>query len=185
MNTRPLSEKCYKSLLRQLFVEVSRARRIQLPVSLLIMQVDQIQDVLQQGEKTLAALMKALSKHIQRDIRVYDFLEIWPPSYMGLILPHTSERSAGRKAEQIRQTIYSSDFSHALPGLARLSLSIGLSEYPKVGRSADSLLESTMRACSYAAHEGGGNMSAVVTPARGFKPDFLVPHASSTLRDMV
>ena len=189
--TRPVSDALpvgdKTDFLRKLFVEISRARRLQLPVSLLVMRVDEIQKIQSLcGAEGTQALMGALSRYVLQDMRVYDILGSWPLGYMGLILPHTSMRAGGDRAEQIRSVTGSTDFSKVLSGCGSVSLSTGLSEYPKVGRSASSLFESTLKALSFAAHQGGGNMTAVVTPAKGFRPDFTVPRGGfGPLRDMV
>ena len=176
-----------KTFLKKLFIEIFRARRLNLPLSLLLMKVDQIEHIQSvHGNHVVDALMKALSKHLVKDTRVYDITGAWPLGYMGLILPHTSERSAGIKAENIRWILKSSNFSKALPDRQHLSMSLGLAEYPKVGRSANSLFESALKALAFAKKEGKGDMTAVVTPAKNFKPDFSVPsYTLSTLRDFI
>ena len=176
-----------KNFLKKLFIEVSRARRLNLPISLLLMKLDQIEHIQSvHGNETVNALLKALSKNILKDIRTYDITGSWPLGYMGLILPHTSERSAGIKAENLRWVLKSSDFSKVFPDQNQLSMSLGLAEYPKVGRSAGNLFESALKALSFASQEGQGDMTAVVTPAKTFKPDFLTPtNNRSTLRDFI
>ena len=175
-----------KSFLQTLFREVSRARRLLLPVSLIILQADQLQLLESSyGTYQVDLFMKALSKSILRDIRSYDTVGMLSNNQLAIILPHTSERGAGMKAEKIRWTVQSSDFSKVFPTHDRLSVSLGLVEYPRTGRSADSMLRYALKALTFAARKCGGNIIAVASPASGFKPDFYVPDSRHHLiRDL-
>ena len=174
-----------KYFLKQLFVEVSRARRIHLPLSLILLELDQFKELeTHYGSYKPGVFMKTLAKHLIRDSRAYDIFGFWPVGRLGIILPHTSERGASMKAEKIRWSIHSSHFSKVFPHHGTLTLSLGLGEYPRVSRSADSLFRSTLKALSFAHKECGGNITTVATPAVGFKPDFSFSNAVNHLRDL-
>ncbi|MYE07628.1 MAG: diguanylate cyclase [Oligoflexia bacterium] len=171
--------------LKQLFVEFSRARRLQLPLSLILLQLDQLKTLESvYGTYKTGLFIKSFVNNMVKDSRAYDILGAWPEGYLGFILPHTSERGASMKAEQIRWSVESADFSKVFPSHGRLTLSLGLAEYPRVNRSADSLFKSTLKALSFAHNECDGNMTAVATPVVGFKPDFLVQNEVNNLRDL-
>ncbi|MDE0119941.1 MAG: diguanylate cyclase [Bdellovibrionales bacterium] len=171
--------------LKQLFVEFSRARRLQLPLSLILLRLDQLKTLESvYGSYKTGLFIKSFMNNMVKDSRAYDILGAWPEGYLGLILPHTSERGASMKAEQIRWSVESADFSKVFPSHGRLTLSLGLAEYPRVNRSADSLFQSTLKALSFAHDECDGNMTAVATPVVGFKPDFLVQNTVNSLRDL-
>ncbi len=174
-----------RAFFKQLFVEFSRARRLRLPLSLLLLRLDQM-DTLKTvyGSYKAEIFVKSLANNLIQDSRAYDIFGSWPTGYLGLILPHTSERGAGMKAEKIRWSVQSADFSKVFPSHGNLTLSLGLAEYPCVNRSADSLFQSTLKALSFANRECGGNMTAVATPAVGFKPDFAVQDTVNNLRDL-
>ena len=175
-----------QSFLKTLFIEVSRARRLLLPVSLIVLQVDQL-SLLESAYDNyqINLFIKALSKSILRDIRSYDTVGVLSNNQLAIILPHTSERGAGMKAEKIRWIVQSSDFSKVFPTHDRLSVSLGLVEYPRTGRSADSMLRYALKALDFAANKCGGNITAVASPATGFKPDFYVPDSRHHLiRDL-
>ena len=174
-----------KSFLKQLFVEISRARRLRLPLSLILLELDQFETLESvYGSYKAGVLIKSLANNLIQDSRAYDIFGSWPSGCLGIILPHTSERGAGMKAEKIRWSIQSSDFSKVFPSHSRLTLSLGLAEYPRVARSADSLFHSTLKALSFARGECSGNMTAVATPAVGFKPDFSFQNSMNHLRDL-
>ena len=175
-----------KHFLKQLFVEVSRARRIHLPLSLILLELDQFKD-LKDGYGTYKpdVFMKTLVKHLIKDSRAYDIFGFWPePGRLGIILPHTSERGASVKAEKIRWSIHSARFSKVFPDHEALTISLGLGEYPRVSRSADSLFRAALKALSFAHKECGGNITAVATPSVGFKPDFSFSNPVNHLRDL-
>ncbi len=174
-----------KAFLKQLFIEISRARRLQLPLSLILLQLDQF-ETLESNYSSYKAniFIKSLVNNLIKDSRSYDLFGCWPTGQVGVILPHTSERGAGMKAEKIRWSVQSADFSKVFPSHTHLTLSLGLSEYPRASRSAESLFHSTLKALSFAGKECGGNMTAVATPPVGFKPDFSVQNTVNNLRDL-
>lgn len=175
-----------KSFLKELFIEISRARRLQLPLSLLLLQLDQFESLKSVYDSyKVDIFIKSLAKNLINDSRAYDIFGSWSAGQLGVILPHTSERGAGMKSEKVRWSVQSADFSKIFPSHGRLTLSLGLSEYPRVGRSADSLFRSTLKALSFAHGKCGGNMTAVTTPAVGFKPDFSIQKSTiNQLRDL-
>lgn len=175
-----------KFLLQILFKEISRSRRLLLPVSLIVLSIDQLPTLESTyGTDMVHFLLKALSKIIFKDARSYDTLGILPNQKLVIILPHTSERGASMKAEKIRWMIQSADFSKVFPAHNRLSLSLGVVEYPKASRSADALLRYANKALDFAAKDCEGNITAVASPAAGFKPDFIVPESRHhLLRDL-
>ncbi len=165
-----------KSLLKILFMEVSRARRLLLPVSVIALQVDCISALESAyGSYQTTLLLKSLANNIKMEMRAYDSLGVLEGGKLALILPHTGESSAGMRAEKIRWVVKSSDFSKVFPTHPQISISLGLVEYPKVGRSAEDLLHYVLKACAFAHTECGGNMTAVADPSTGFKQDFQVP----------
>ena len=174
-----------KAFLQQLFIEVSRGRRLSLPLSLILLKLDQFSALKTiYGTYKTNLFIKSLLSHFMKDSRFYDIFGSWPEGYLGLILPHTSERGASLKAEKIRWSVQSADFSKVFPSNGRLTLSLGLAEYPRVNRSAESLFRSALKALAFAQKEGGGDMTAVATPPVGFKPDFLTKNLVNHLRDL-
>lgn len=176
-----------KSFLKQLFIEFSRARRLQLPLSLILIELDQMKTLESvYGTYKPEVFIKTLTTNLIRDSRAYDIFGFWPKEKrLGIILPHTAERGAGMKAEKIRWSVQSSNFSKVFPSHPRLTLSLALGEYPRVSRSADSLFRSTLKALSFAFGECGGNMTTVATPPVGFKPDFAISQDINHLRDLI
>ena len=174
-----------KTFMKQLFIEISRARRLHLPLSLILLQLDQF-EILESNYSSykVGIFIKSLINNLIKDSRPYDIFGCWSSGQTGIILPHTSERGASVKAEKMRWSVQSADFSTVFSSHAHLTLSVGLSEYPRISRSAESLFHSTVKALSFASKECGGNMTAVATPTVGFKPDFSVQNTVNHLRDL-
>ncbi len=174
-----------KAFLQRLFVEVARARRLSLPLSLTILRLDQFETLKSvYGSYKPELFIKSLMNNFVKDSRLYDIFGYWPEGYLGLMLPHTSERGASLKVEKMRWSVQSADFLKVFPSHGRLTLSAGLAEYPRVNRSAESLFRSTLKALAFAEGEGGGNITAVATPPVGFKPDFPAQNIVNPLRDL-
>ena len=174
-----------KALLKRLFIEFSRARRLLLPLSLIVIELDQFKELESTYSSYEAGLfIKSLVNNLIKDSRTYDIFGALPEGRLAVVLPHTSERSAGMKAEKIRWSVQSADFSKVFASHGRLTLSLGLAEYPRVTRSAEALLQSALKALSFAREECCGNMTAVATPPVGFKPDFTVQNTLNHLRDL-
>ena len=88
------------------------------------------------------------------------------------------------KAEKIRWSVKSANFSKVFSAHGRLTLSLGLAEYPKVNRSADALYKSALKALAFAHKDYKGNMTALAVPPAGFKPDFSVKNDIGSLRNL-
>ena len=174
-----------KHFIKRLFVEFSRARRIKMPVSLLLIQLDQFPILSAHYGYKARVFISSLAHNLIKDSRAYDTFGAWPEEgRLGIILPHTSERSASMKAEKIRWSVKSADFSKVFSAHGRLTLSLGLAEYPKVNRSADALYKSALKALVFAHKDYKGNMTALAVPPAGFKPDFSVKNDIGSLRNL-
>jgi len=174
-----------KSFLKQLFIEISRARRLSLPVSLILWKVDQW-DTLKStyGSYRPTLLIKSMINRSIKDSRTYDIFGTWPEGQVGIILPHTSEKAASLKSEKLRWSVQSADFSKVFSSHGHLTLSLALAEYPRVGRSAENLFQVTSKALHFAHKKYGGNITTVATPNPGFKPDFIFQNSVNPLRDL-
>jgi diguanylate cyclase (GGDEF)-like protein len=107
-----------------LAAEVSRARRIGLPVSLLVVQLDVPKE----------ADIKRLGKVMERTSRLNDILIRINFSQVAAVLPHTHLYGAATKAERLRRIV------EALGG--DMTVSVGVSEYPRCATDSEGLLRS-------------------------------------------
>lgn len=165
------------SLENRLHGEIARARRLQTPVSFLIIALDQYRDLLTQyGIEEAQMALRALGKIISPRIRVNDVLGKFSAEEIGLILPHTPLRGGTLKAERLRRLINAADFGRLLPRFPKLTVSVGVSEYPSSCRDANDLMTSADDAL-WQIKNKTPNKVCVAAPMTGFVPDFIVPEA--------
>lgn len=148
--------------------EISRARRIKWPVSVLYIGIDQhrAQDKFSSLEwnamvKKFAAIVKKTSRNIDTLGRLNDHEFL-------ILLPHTDKLGAAVKAEKLRRLVERTP----LLGDQALSLSIGVSEYPSLSADAEGLIFSADSA--YFQVKKVGNKVCLAVAASGLEPDFVV-----------
>lgn len=161
-----------QSLQERLTSEMARSRRLKSPFSFLSISLDQYEEIKKTlGQEEAQMAMRALSKMIQPRSRTNDSLGRLTPEELGLILPHTDCQGASIKAERLRKLIASADFSRMLPTFPRLTISIGVSEYPSRCRDVDDLM-ATADDALWQIKNKVTNKVCVSTPIVGFEPDF-------------
>lgn len=154
--------------------EIARARRLLSPVTFLLVSLDQHADLLSQyGVEEAQMAMRALGKIIAPRVRVNDTLGKFSAEELGLILPHTPMSGGALKGERLRRLVAAADFGRLLPRFAKLSVSVGVSEYPSCSRDANDLITSADDAL-WQIKNKTPNKVCVATAASGFAPDFLV-----------
>ena len=175
-----------KFFMQKLFIEFSRARRLFLPLSLIILEWDQFMELKNHYDLNATLnFFNSFAKTLIQDSRAYDIFGAWPmQGRLAIVLPHTSERGAGLKAEKLRWSAENAQFSEFFAQHDRLTLSLGLAEYPYVSRSADGLFRSALKALYFSHYKWGGNIISSATPAKGFKPDFPVKRNLNPLMDL-
>lgn len=103
-------------------LEVRRARRYQLPLSLIVFDIDRLKAVNDQfGHAVGDAAVRAVADSVQRALRNSDALVRAAGGEFQVIAPHTSAIDALKMAEKIRQAVASTD----IPGCDRVSVSLG------------------------------------------------------------
>jgi diguanylate cyclase (GGDEF)-like protein len=164
-----------QSFLEGLHAEVARARRTQLPVSLILVKIDQMPNILKNFGRDEADLMlKMIAKIFRRHSRVNDIVGRTGSDEFGLLLPHTPHQGAAVKAERVRRMIESANFSKLIKSVDRVTVSCGVSEYPTLCRDADDLLSSSDSAL-YEVVRTQSNKVCIATAPIGFVADFVVP----------
>lgn len=169
-----------QGFLQTLSDEIARARRTQLPVSLLLIRVDQLTEISdtfgrEEGDLILRMITKVFRKHS----RVNDIIGRVGPDELGMLLPNTDQKGASIKAERLRRTIESADFKKVLKNAPKLNITVGLSEYPSLCRDADEFMQTADEAL-YEACKQGGNLVCASERPEGFAADFQVAERSKT-----
>lgn len=156
--------------------EISRSRRILMPVSLISVDVDGLKRLNDRiGFQQTDAVLKMIAMILKKTARVSDILARTGPDEIALLLPHTAHMGAAVKAERIRRTLESTRFPllDGL-GLGPLTVSCGVSEYPSFCNDAEGLLRTVDEALVQVKQAGGNKVCLAVAPP-GFEMDF-VPH---------
>lgn len=163
---------------RQTFIgridqEISRARRLNMPVSLCLIAVDPFEAIASEiGSEEAAVILRMVAKIIEKHSRVNDVLGRSGNDEIGILLPHTGKRGAAIKAERLRRILESADFSKVLPAFPKITVSIGVSEYPTLTRDADELLNSADEALFTIRKIG--NKTCLAQAPENHTPDFNV-----------
>lgn len=158
-------------LLVRLEEEVSRSRRLNLPTSLLVIRVDAYQEIMKQlGLMDSEIVMRAVAKILAKHIRVNDLLGRLGPDEFGLILAHTPLSGAMIKADRLRRTLESGDFSRVIRDFAKITVTVTVSEYPSHCRDSFELLLSAQETLDEVRNQS--NLVHVTQAPEGFVPDF-------------
>lgn len=158
--------------MKTLEMEVSRARRLQKPVSVIKLTLDQWADVkAKSGELVRDSILKSLVAIIKKTGRTNDFVCLTKEGELSLILPHSARQGAAVRAERLRRIVEAQSFQYAE---GPLTVSCGVSEYPSFCSSAVELDHTAGQAMAYI-QARGGNKLCLYKPLDKFKPDFEVP----------
>lgn len=158
---------------RHLEEEVSRARRLTMPVSLISLEIDNFRELHKRlGAQQFDALLKTIASILKTTARVNDVIARTGTAEFSLLLPHTGHMGAAVKAERCRRVLESARIPLLQSlGLGPVTVSCGVSEYPSFSSDADGLMQSADQALAQV-RESGGNKVCLSIPNAGFKPDF-------------
>jgi diguanylate cyclase (GGDEF)-like protein len=159
--------------------EVVRSRRLLQPVSVLLLQIDGFADMsLAKTAETTRLFLKAFHEVMRNTSRINDLVGRLSLDQFVICLPHTAWSGALIKAERIRRTIESADFSAILGSKVDITASIGVSEYPNFCHDAQDLLKTAETALVEVTRAERNRVGVAVVPAR-FVPDFVVKDEST------
>ena len=166
--------------LKILYEEISRARRLLHPVSLVLIKCSSQSSMnTDNGVRFDKGLfLKSLMNHIRKNNRLYDTLVQISDDEIACILPHTSEKGALQKAGQIQGLFKTLAQKNILKGC---ECQVAVAEYPTVGRDAVSLIHLAREACS----SGNGQNICVAQIPVSFRPDFSVRSDEASLSELI
>ncbi|MCB0422484.1 MAG: diguanylate cyclase [Bdellovibrionales bacterium] len=154
--------------------EISRSRRIELPISLVIFHIHiRVKTGRYLDRSDGQIIFKMISAILKQNCRVYDQFGKFSENQVGLLLPHTGKRDAAIKAEKLRRILESANYSEIIPVIDSVKILGGVSEYPSVCADADELLSMADDALSSLDANSAGKV-CLVKAKEGFVPDFFV-----------
>lgn len=154
---------------KRLDEEVNRARRLKHPLALVKIAVDDIEEITQTlGGQVRDHVLKMVAQLMVKSSRSHDFVARVKDNELALVLVNCSRRGASVRADRLRRSVESSSvLDHGI----KLSVSIGISEYPTLCDSAADLDETSSQSLMHI-YDKGGNRLCLYKPTSTFKPEF-------------
>lgn len=158
-----------RHFIEKLDEEISRSRRILLPLAVVTFDVDGFKKLNERiGSQQADALLKAIASVLKKTARVSDIVARTGPDEFTMLLPHTPGMGAAIKAERMRRVIEAMKF----PLLeAPLTVSVGVSEYPSICSDGEALVRTADEALSQV-RAAGGNRVCLATAPKGHHMEF-------------
>ncbi len=141
-----------EAILDLIFKETDRVQRLQIPVSIILLDIDDFTNLnLRYSSNTADKLLKLLANRLRRQLRSYDMIGRYAGDEFLIALPGCSAPEAAAKAERIRVAIANRPFM--VEGI-EISMTACLSVAVSLGRSPLIVLREAERALSLAKQQG-------------------------------
>ncbi len=154
----------------RLTLEVERSQRSGLPLSLLMLDVDNFKlfnDT--HGHPAGDEVLRQLARVLTDTRRANDVVARYGGEEFAVILVDTAKFTGAKVAERVRERISGHDFSDAAQKAGKISVSIGVATFPEDGTDAEALVRAADTAL-YAAKRAGRNRVVLYTDALGATP---------------
>jgi two-component system, cell cycle response regulator len=154
----------------RLTLEVERSQRSGLPLSLLMLDVDNFKlfnDT--HGHPAGDEVLRQLARVLTDTRRANDVVARYGGEEFAVILVDTAKFTAAKVAERVRERVAGHDFSDAAQKAGKISVSVGVATFPEDGTDAEGLVRSADTAL-YAAKRAGRNRVVLYTLALGATP---------------
>lgn len=120
--------------------EIIRSKRIFLPVSLFIIEIDHYDKIIKKyNSERLRLLMKSLAQVLQTSVRHNDSVGKVSDKRFGVLFPHMHQVDAVKKAQSIIKSVAQTQFFSDMKDPLYCSLSVAVGTYPNHATSADEL----------------------------------------------
>lgn len=157
--------------LKTLNEEAARARRLQQPLSVIKISLDDFFELESSlGEATRDELLKSLAAVVTKSSRTNDVNCRSGQNEISMILPHCSKKGAALRAERLRRIV---EATSLMDNGIKVSISLGVSEYPSLCDSAKNLDETAAKALGHILDKGGNKICLYKAPG-DYQPEFLV-----------
>jgi diguanylate cyclase (GGDEF)-like protein len=160
--------------------EISRSRRILLPVSLVTIDIDGVHKLNDRlGFQQTDSILRAIAAILRKTARANDIVGRTGPDEFACILPHTGHLGGAVKAERIRRIIEATRFPLLEnKSIGPLTISCGVSEYPSFCNDVEGLVRMADEALAQVKGAGGNKVCLANAPP-GFQMDFSPRDSSS------
>ena len=159
--------------------ELLTAERIQHPLSFMFFDVDHFKKYNDtNGHPAGDFVLKTVADLLRKNFRSTDFIARYGGEEFCIIMPHTDLKSALEKAEAFRKVVEQYDFPHKeKQPLGKVSVSIGVSEYPTLAGTAERIIKIADEAL-YVAKKQSRNVVVCAEKDAGYIPSFESKHVS-------
>jgi len=152
----------YRYFVRKLQEEKRRAARYNLPLSLIMVDIDwfkKLNDTY--GHEAGNVVLKSLAGMINACIRDVDIFARYGGEEFVIILPQTPLREAQTIGERIREKVEATTIDTGSTGKLRITVSVGVSSFPENGRSQEELVTVADQALYRAKGEGRNHVCVI------------------------
>jgi|GEM_PF-2828368 len=144
--------------LARLQEELDRANRYRQPFSLLMVDIDHFKKVNDtRGHPAGDQVLRAISSRLKKELRSTDLLSRYGGEELVILLPNQDRQHGYRVAEKLRQAAARRPFTAGEGEPLTLTVSIGVSGYPRDGDEVELLITKADEAL-YAAKQAGRNL---------------------------
>ena len=155
----------------KLIEEVERALRIKQAVSIMKISLDDFFEIEQTlGDSAHSLLLKKVAQLILKSSRTNDCVARTAQNEFTVLMPHCHRQGAMIRAERVRRIV---ENSMTVESGLKVSISIGLSEYPTLCGSSADLEVSATKALHHIASRGGNKICLFKAPV-DYAPEFEV-----------
>lgn len=158
----------YKRILEK---EIDRSKRTFAPISVVKVGVDIFKEIeVSQGRNFCDEILKKVADVIRKTSRMPDYACRTDDNEFSIVLVNCNRKGAALRAERLRQQLKTESFSKI--GFT-VTVSQGISEYPSLTKTAETLTDSARKALEFISTKGGDKI-CVFKAAQDHKPDFQV-----------
>jgi diguanylate cyclase (GGDEF)-like protein len=138
---------------------LKQARRYNLPLSVVVLEIDQLHEIVGAiGQTATDAIISNLAKLLNQQMRDSDIIVRTGLFEFTIVLPATNVQGCIEVAERLRNRIVMNDFHGAKQELA-ITVSLGICEFKREMDDEGRTLMSHARAALAQAHQSGGNLT--------------------------
>ena len=162
------NESFYKRILEK---EIDRSKRIFAPLSVVKISVDIFREIeVSHGRNFCDEIIKKVAEVIKNTSRLPDYACRTGVNEFSVVLVNCNRKGAVLRAERLRQQVKLESFSKT--GLT-ITLSQGISEFPSLTKTAESLNESAQKSLEFISAKGGDKICVYKAP-QDHNPEFQV-----------
>lgn len=141
--------------------EITRARRYEKPVSMLMIDIDLFKRVNDSyGHQVGDIVLHLVSKLIAGQVRSIDHVARYGGEELVVIMPEMTNHDARKKAESIRQSIEQQQLFYNESDYLQVTVSIGVATFPQDANDPDELVAAADKALYVAKREGRNRVEA-------------------------